>query len=260
MPAQNTLRQIKLIFYKLSRSYGQAITLYKPTGIVTDYKLGTNIATFSSLDISHVIVLPETLKREFLNLSGGSFQYGGYFDVGSRIFIIEAKHLNGYIPDNNYYLVDGLRDRLNLRERTTAMFEFQQKYMPKGVGYEKYGKDSDIEHIQEKQEMENRRFSIIPLGGRQPKNDRIRKLIPVFEQGRFYIPDNLAFNDYQGLRHDFTSEFINEEYVTFPVAKHDDILDCAARIFDVGAVFPSAINTQEIIPGAGSSLSSGWSR
>lgn len=143
-------------------------------------------------------------------------------------------------PDQNYYLVDGIRDRLNLKERTSRLFHFHRKYRPMATGYEKYGKDSDIEHIVEKMGEENYHFSITPLGGSTPKNDRIRKLVPVFAESNFYLPYRLLFEDYEGKTQDFVQLFVNDEYLAFPYSAHDDMLDCVARIRDaqLGAVFP----------------------
>jgi len=142
--------------------------------------------------------------------------------------------------DNNYYLVDGVRDRLNLTERTNKLFEFVRLWQPLNVGYEKYGMQSDIEHIRYVQEKENYRFKITELGGPMPKNDRIRRLVPKFENGRFYIPNRLMFRNLQNEEKDFVKLFIEEEYTTFPVSKHDDMLDCISRILDEGleAKFP----------------------
>ena len=48
------------------------------------------------------------------------------------------------------------------------------------------------------------------------------------------------FIDSDGRARDFIQEFINDEYVAFPVSLHDDMLDCIARIIDekFGAQFP----------------------
>jgi predicted phage terminase large subunit-like protein len=134
--------------------------------------------------------------------------------------------------DRNYYLIDGIRDRLNLTERTRALFALHRKYLPLKTAYEKYGKDSDIEHINEKMDSENYRFNITPVGGGQGKNDRIRKLIPLFEEGRFWIPGRVLFRTYDGKQGDLVSQFLEDEYDSFPVSVHDDILDCMARIKD----------------------------
>ena len=139
-------------------------------------------------------------------------------------------------PDRNYYLVDGVRDRLNLTERTKKLFELRRKWAARGnvlsVGYEQYGMQSDIQHVRYVQEQENYRFEIRELGGSMPKNDRIRRLVPVFEQGRFWMPHRLPFVDNERKAQDFVYLFLNEEYSPFPVAVHDDMLDCAARIMD----------------------------
>ena len=92
----------------------------------------------------------------------------------------------------------------------------------------------------------SRRFAVTELGGSMPKNDRIRRLIPLFEQGRFYLPVTLPFVDAEGRARDFVREFVDEEYTAFPVAGHDDMLDCLARIVDpdLGAVFPQPRSEQ----------------
>ncbi|MBL7545613.1 MAG: hypothetical protein JNL11_17470 [Bdellovibrionaceae bacterium] len=146
----------------------------------------------------------------------------------------------GLAPDSNYYLLDGIRDRLNLTERTKKVFELHRKWKPKAVGYEEYGMQSDIEHIEYVQEIENYRFNIKKLGGPVAKEDRIKKLIPIYEQHRFYMPEKLYFTDYQGEAKDYIHIFIEEEYKTFPVSTHDDMMDCRARILekDLGAIFP----------------------
>lgn len=151
-----------------------------------------------------------------------------------------AMKVVGLAPDKNYYLVDGLRDRLNLTERTKALFNFVRKWNPKNVGYEKYGKDSDIEHIQYVQEQENFRFNIQELGGSLSKDDRIRRLVPDFENHRFYFPRRLLFISAEGKVIDLIKVIIDEEYTTFPVCSHDDSMDCLSRIKDpdLMAVFP----------------------
>lgn len=60
--------------------------------------------------------------------------------------------------------------------------------------------------------------------------DRIRRLIPWFEQGRLFLPVESSFRDTEGAIRNFTSEFVSEEYETFPVCAHDDMLDCLARL------------------------------
>jgi len=146
----------------------------------------------------------------------------------------------GLGADGNHYLVDGLRDRLNLTGRAAALLRLHRQYRPLKVGYERYGMQADIEHIRTEQARCNHRFDIVPLGGAMPKNDRIRRLVPLFEQGRLYLPDVCPFVDAEGRVRDLVREFVDDEFMAFPVARHDDMLDCLARITDpaLGCAFP----------------------
>ena len=58
-----------------------------------------------------------------------------------------------------------------MKERADAVIEFHQKYTPPGVGYEKYGKDTDM-------------FPIAPLGGSMGKNGRVRMFVPDLAVGK----------------------------------------------------------------------------
>ena len=138
----------------------------------------------------------------------------------------------GLNADHNYYVLDIVRDRLNLTERANAIFDLHRDWKPIAVGYEKYGKDSDIQHLEERMGRENYRFTIYSLGGPLSKPDRIRELIPLFETGRIWFPDCLYYDDYEGRKTDLVKDFIEQEYLGFPVAIHDDMLDCLARIID----------------------------
>lgn len=134
--------------------------------------------------------------------------------------------------DGNFYLVDLVRDRLNLTERTEELFEMVMAWKPFDVLYEKYGKDSDIQHIEYVQQRYGYRFNITPVGGRARKEDRIRRLVPIMEHGRFYIPREILYKTKEGIRKDLVKEFIHEELRPWPVAKHDDMLDAISRILD----------------------------
>jgi phage terminase large subunit-like protein len=145
--------------------------------------------------------------------------------------------------DQCYYELEAVRDRLSLTERADLVFRLHRKWGRPIVAYEKYGKDSDIQHIEDRQNREKYHFDIIPLGGAMAKNDRIRKLIPIFEQGRYFLPYNCPQVDYEGKAYDATKVFLEDEYYPFPVLSHDDMFDVKARILDPGlnAEFPEEV-------------------
>lgn len=150
----------------------------------------------------------------------------------------------GLNSDQNIYVLDMLRDKLDLRQRADALFGLHRKWKPNDVGYEQYGMMADIAHIREEMETRNYRFAVRELGGAMPKNDRIKRLLPLYAQGRIYLPESLFRTDWQGREHDLVTVFIEEEYKPFPVMLHDDMLDSKSRLFDLyegGLPFPMEV-------------------
>lgn len=156
----------------------------------------------------------------------------------------------GLNTDGNYYILDGIHDRLNLAERARALFDLHRKWQPLLVGYERYGMQADIDFMHMEMERQNYRFSIVELGGQMPKTDRIRRLVPMFEQGRVFFPNRLLKMSQEQTAYDLTEDFYKQEYLTFPVSSHDDMLDCLARILEpaLGAVFPMQNVLQNSLP------------
>lgn len=146
----------------------------------------------------------------------------------------------GVGEDGNYYVIDCVRDRLSPVEKVDTLFELVKTYRPLRVGYEKYGMQSDIDMIRVEMQRKMYYFDIVALGGNIAKVDRIKLLQPLFAQHRIYLPEKIHRIDSSGKLRDYIQEFITEEYCAFPYTKHDDMLDCLARITDneLGVVFP----------------------
>jgi predicted phage terminase large subunit-like protein len=144
----------------------------------------------------------------------------------------------GLAPDNNYYLLDMVRDRLNPTERIDTLFQMHRKWngkagKPPKVGYEKYGMMSDTHYLKEKQKQESYHFPIIELGGKVMKEERIRRLIPDMQQLRWYFPTSMVVVDKEGRRPDLVHELIYSEMPPFPLGRYDDMLDALSRVYDV---------------------------
>ena len=135
--------------------------------------------------------------------------------------------------DGNIYLLDAVRDRLGLLERTDLLFEWHRKYRPAVTAYEEYGKDSDIVHIKDVMEREAYRFRIIGVGGALRKEDRIRRVFPRLERGGIYFPEFMTKTLVSGKVVDLMQEVLNDEVKSFPLAKFDDFLDMLCRIEDL---------------------------
>lgn len=142
----------------------------------------------------------------------------------------------GLASDNNYYMLDMIRDRLNPTERIDTLFMLHKKWnalagkSPK-VGYEKYGMMTDTHYIKEKQRLDAYNFPVVELGGSIMKEERIRRLIPDMQNGRWYYPATIAYVDSDGRKFDLITE-LKGEMASFPRARYDDILDSTARIYE----------------------------
>ena len=89
-------------------------------------------------------------------------------------------------------------------------------------------------------ETENYRFQVTEVGGQTSKVDRIKRLIPLFEAGRIWLPESHNTTDWQRVVVDHVRAFVEEEYMAFPVGLHDDMLDALSRIAepDLKLVWP----------------------
>ena len=144
----------------------------------------------------------------------------------------------GLGADKNLYVLDWVRDKLNLREREDALFDLHLRWKPKYVLYEKYGMMVDADVMRNAMDQRNYRFTITEVAGKLSKEDRIRRLIPYFADGRVWFPNELIRATYEGVAVDLVQEFIHQEYLTFPVGVHDDMIDSLSRIFDANLIWP----------------------
>lgn len=138
----------------------------------------------------------------------------------------------GRSATDHWYLIDGLRERLNLTQRCEALMNLYFEYRPIVVFYEQYGMQADIEHIKYVQNIRKQPFEIVELSGSMPKSSRIGRLTPVLEAGRLWIPRSIVRNDPSGNTYNLIKTFLEEEYSCWPVVKHDDGLDSLSRIED----------------------------
>ena len=144
------------------------------------------------------------------------------------------------------------------------------------VGYERYGKDSDIEHFREMMRIENNHFPIEELAwpreGPGSKRDRVQRLQPDFENWRFFLAPSsdsmtsrqkkafelgdaslivrpIRQKDENGRVYDLTQRMIDNEYNLFP-AVHVDMLDAMSRIYDIEASPPQFMHPEDLEPEA----------
>jgi hypothetical protein len=107
----------------------------------------------------------------------------------------------GVDATGNKYLLDGARHRMKLSERWDMLKLLHEKWRDAvgiqmiNVGYERYGQQSDDEYFQEKMRLmldQDQVFNIQELAwpneGSNSKKDRVQRLQPDFEKGKFFLP------------------------------------------------------------------------
>lgn len=151
----------------------------------------------------------------------------------------------GLGTDNNYYLLDIIRDRLNPTERVNMLFILHRKWnalsgKPPKVGYEKYSMQSDTHYIKSKKDDDAYHFPLVVVAGPKSKTSRVARLVPDMENGRWYFPNSLHYVDGENRTFDLIYEITHSEMPTFPRSKHDDMLDALSRIYEpeLFMVFP----------------------
>ena len=139
----------------------------------------------------------------------------------------------GLGADQNLYALDIIRDRLSLPQRGKEIMRLHRLWKPMEVRYERYGMMADVQYIRELQERENYRFDVVEVAGNKlKKEDRIRRLLPIFAEGRFYLPQSHYYTDGEGVPHDLIRDFVETELLAFPAGVHDDMLDSLCRLCD----------------------------
>ena len=132
---------------------------------------------------------------------------------------------------DNFYIIDMIRDKLTLTQKTEALFRIKRTYNPRLVFYEKNGAAIDVPHIQEEMDRYNFRFPIQALVQSKSKGERIEALIPLFEQHRIWFPEGgCVHTNWEGKTEDMLHSFIVEELLAYPHTTHDDALDDLANI------------------------------
>ena len=132
--------------------------------------------------------------------------------------------------DNNYYLLDAVRDKMNLAERTRCLFEFVEAWKPNTVFWEQIGLASDVEHVRLEQDRAGWHFPIVGIGQTVSKDDRIGWLVPLFENGRIWMPNRIMNKTVLGEWYDFVHDFHEYEFAGYPACRHDDMLDDLANV------------------------------
>jgi predicted phage terminase large subunit-like protein len=154
----------------------------------------------------------------------------------------------GYSADRKIYILDGVHDKLNLGERYRMARALNDKYKPIRLGYEIYGMQADISYFKMENDRDSYHMPLMNIKGRTSKEDRILRLVALFEQGDILFPEELMYFSTYHNKHINLVDRIIFEMEAFPFGEHDDILDCLARMFDLFLNNPSDKPATPVLP------------
>ncbi len=104
-------RFIRRTLYGLKRQYGSRVDVYQLNSVETDYETGVKTVNKTVSIVRKCIVLPVKIARELVQSisqisAGKAFVYGGSYDAGTRMFIIDARDMDdGYEFTNDDWIV-----------------------------------------------------------------------------------------------------------------------------------------------------------
>lgn len=158
----------------------------------------------------------------------------------------------GLGKDRNYYVIRRIRDKFNLAEKWDTMVRLNEQYRFKRIGYEESSKGLERDSFEAKGAEVNYRLPIEWIPPRGHKDDRIRRLVPIINEGRFFNPETDVYHQLDGKTADLTQEW-NREALSFPnipASIHDDILDADCMIMDpqLQATFPNTVEFDNLRP------------
>lgn len=142
----------------------------------------------------------------------------------------------GVSSDKQFYLIDMVRDKLDVYERYDTLKHLYKLYRPEAVFYEIQGLNSDLEVFEREMRSDKYYMNIdkFSCNTANSKHRRIMALVAMFRKSEFLLPEEIIYND-----RDLIQEFIEEEYKKYPHNRyHDDMLDCMSFITQVPVTVP----------------------
>ncbi len=90
------MRSLRQTLYTLKRSFGGTVYVYTLLDAETDYATGIKTSSQTVTRIPRAIILPIKVQREQVQTlsiisANKAFAYGGTYDAGTRLFVIDAR-------------------------------------------------------------------------------------------------------------------------------------------------------------------------
>ena len=138
---------------------------------------------------------------------------------------------------NQWYLLDIIRDKLGPDERVNLAIRMAKKYGLHKIHYETIGfQDTDAHNIRRASKEQGYYVEVEEIkAASQSKEDRIRGLQFMYEQGNVHWPESYIYQSKFEKRSLDMVEVFRDEALMFPKCEHDDLLDCHSFILRISS-------------------------
>lgn len=190
----------------------------------------------------------ESYKKTYKKLPNGHLNYYIVVDSAKRKRFESKRDRSDYTVMwafavdslRNWYMLDGVRDKLDLQQKWDALRKLSQDWAIATIGYEQYANMTDAEFMAIQQKEEGLFLEIIELKGLS-QDERIPELVPYYKKGKVLWPeDGIMYENVEGEVINLVDVFFNEEFFDWPSCSHDDMLSAHAWMLSplLNVVFP----------------------
>jgi hypothetical protein len=149
----------------------------------------------------------------------------------------------------SFFIVDGIRDKLNPKQRIDNAIDLANKWNIRESGWEEVGLGDDNFYLEERRREKNLFFTVTPIKTQQvAKEDRIRNLLlPEYAQHKWFWAKKgslTKMSQFDGRSYDLTED-LEDEFLHFPLAQHDDLLDAMTFMSKMNLISPEKVEIKE---------------
>lgn len=155
------------------------------------------------------------------------------------MLVVKLAYIDGEL---RYLIVDGIRDKIDPKQRIDNAIELAIKWNIRESGWEESGLGDDNFYLEEKRREKRLFFTVTPVKTiRVAKEDNIRNiLVPQYAQHKWLWPKKGAVvkhSIFDGRNYDLTED-MEYEFLQFPLCEHDDLLDTMTFLSRLSLVIP----------------------
>jgi len=144
----------------------------------------------------------------------------------------------GIDEKNHFYVLDIIRDKLDVTGRINAVIQLAQKHGIHKAHYEAIGfQNTDLKMLKRLSMDIKYHMAIEPIKmSIQSKEDRIRALQPIYEQGLIHWPTDYRYHSKYEHQTVEMTQVLLDEMLMFPRCQHDDLIDAHSMMMRIGLI------------------------